>query len=136
MDLSKTLEQLETDYWEEPSFDSHLVKACHELRKKALKDFSIEDLRILIGQQFSLKYLIPLAINELEKNILAEGDLYAGDLLFAVLRVDHNYWNDHEIEWTKVYQLVNSKNELINTSINCESITKDFIKAIEKLKKR
>ena len=82
--LTMSLKDLNKDSWEEPEYDSHLVTTCHELRKKPLKDFNTEDLRILIGQSIDLTYLIPLAIETLEKEILAEGDLYEGDLLTAV----------------------------------------------------
>ena len=58
----KTLENLENSNWGEPKFDSHLVITCHKLRKKQLKDFEIEDLRIMIGQNIGLKFLIPIAI--------------------------------------------------------------------------
>ena len=61
----KTLENLEKDYWDNPSYDSHLVKRCHELRKIPLDSFTTEDLRIMIGQQIGLDYLIPLALETL-----------------------------------------------------------------------
>lgn len=55
---SQSIEQLEADSWEKPEYDSHLDLRCHELRKKALRDFSAEDLRIMIGQNIGLKYLM------------------------------------------------------------------------------
>jgi hypothetical protein len=61
----KTLENLENDYWGNPNYDSYLVRRCHELRKIPLENFSVEDLRIMIGQQISLDYLIPLALEVL-----------------------------------------------------------------------
>ena len=78
---SKTVENLENDFWGEPMDDSHLVLTCHRLRKKPLGDFETEDLRIMIGQNIGLKYFIPLAIDTLLDNVLAEGNLYEGDLL-------------------------------------------------------
>ena len=86
--LSKTLESLEKDYWGEPEYNSHLVTTCHRLRKKPLKDFETEDLRIMIGQNIGLKYLMPLALDKIDKNIQTDGDLYDGDLLQAVLKSD------------------------------------------------
>ena len=59
----KTLENLEKDFWGKPDYDSHLVTRCHELTKLPLDNFTTEDLRIMIGQQISLDYLIPLANN-------------------------------------------------------------------------
>ena len=46
----------------------------------------VEDLRIMIGQEIGLDYLIPVAVAELEREPLAEGDYYPGDLLANVIR--------------------------------------------------
>jgi hypothetical protein len=40
--------------------------------QKTLKDFTIEDLRIMIGQPISPELLVPLAIQQLQKNVLPE----------------------------------------------------------------
>lgn len=93
-DLNKTLEELEGGKWGEP-LHSNLVIKCHELRKKPLKDFSVEDLRIMIGQNLSLDYLVPMALTILPDNPLAAGDFYKGDLLACVLKVDQNFWDRH-----------------------------------------
>ena len=63
---SKILEHLEKDVRTAPVFASRLVVTCYSLRKKQIKDFEIEDLRIMIGQNFGLNYLIPIAIEELK----------------------------------------------------------------------
>jgi len=47
----------------------------------------------MIGQQIALTHLLPLALGHLEENPLAEGDLYLGDLLNAVLGVDEEFWS-------------------------------------------
>jgi CDI immunity proteins len=82
----ETLERLEGDVWSSPEFDSSLVLTVHQLRKKPLADFTTEDLRIVIGQGVGLVHLIPIAISVLEKEPLAEGDFYPGDLLASVVR--------------------------------------------------
>ncbi len=84
-DLNKTIEQLEKRYIKTQNNESFLISECYKLVKKPLKDFEIEDLRIMIGQSIGLKYLIPIAIKVLDHNILAEGDFYEGDLLKSVL---------------------------------------------------
>ncbi len=89
---SKTLENLEKDSWDEPTYNTNLIKTCHQLRKKPLNDFETEDLRIMIGQNIGLKYLIPLAFETLKDNIFAEGDFYEGDLLKSVLTSDKEFW--------------------------------------------
>jgi len=89
----QTIENIEKDYWgDKPDYDSHLVTAIYKLRKKDLVDFSVEDLRIIIGQNLSLPILIPKALDVLERNILAEGDFYPGDLLQNVLTISPKFW--------------------------------------------
>ncbi len=102
----KSLNSLEKTTWEKPTYDSYLVKTVHRLRSVPLNEYQIEDLRIMIGQNIGLKYLIPLAIEELEVNLFAEGDYYEGDLLQMVLNADKNYWiNNHET-WQKTKELI------------------------------
>ena len=47
---------------------------------------------MLIGQQIGLIFLIPLALDRLEPDAFAAGDLYEGDLLHAVVRVPPEFW--------------------------------------------
>ena len=92
-DISKTLEDLETASTAHTRRSS-MVSRDQELRKKPLKDFSIEELRSMIGKNSSLKYLVPLAIERLHVDSLAKGDTYEGDLLNAVLTVEKKFWVD------------------------------------------
>jgi len=133
--INKSLEELENDYWGEPSYDSHLVKTCHSLRKKPLKDFETKDLRILIGQSFSLDILIPLAFIELEKNILAEGDCYEGDLLVSVLNSNKKYWINNSEKWLKLCDLISNNIDTIINSDNPDEIKNDIFILFEKFKK-
>ena len=91
-DRSKSLQHLEGQDWGEPTYDSHLVTECHRLRCIPLREFTAENLRIMIGQQIGLPYLIPLALEMLRGNPFIAGDLYEGDLLAAVLRADSRFW--------------------------------------------
>lgn len=95
----RSLEQLDGDRWGQPPPDSsYLVRTVHALRSKPLDSLDVEDLRILIGQEVGLDHLMPLALRVLEADPLAEGDFYPGDLLVAVLRVGHEYWERHPDE--------------------------------------
>ena len=91
-DENKSLEELEDMIWGKPSEDFRLVAKCHLLRKKAIGDFNVEELRLLIGQKIGLDYLVPIAINIIEECPLAQGNYYPGDLLNSVLGIDKEFW--------------------------------------------
>ena len=93
---SKSLEQLEKDYWREPQeYPTTVVKRSYEYRKKPLTDLTIEEIRLLISQSIGLEHLVPLALEKLDENILAEGDFYEGDLLVALSNVPTEFWVKH-----------------------------------------
>ena len=81
----KTLEELENDVWPDDSGWA-LINRCNRVRKKPVDELTIEDLRVMIGQNLSLDHLMPIAIDRLEENPLSEGDFYPGDLLQNVIR--------------------------------------------------
>src|SRR5262245_34540085 len=93
--LDKNLSELEGSTWGEPEFDSHVVSECHRLRMVPLRAFTVENLRLMIGQEIGLEYLVPLAIRHLEANPFVEGDYYPGDLLSSVVRTSRNFWKTH-----------------------------------------
>src|SRR5436189_5976945 len=94
-DRSKSLQQLDGQDWGEPTYDSHLVTECHWLRRVPLCQFTVEDLRIMIGQRICLEFLMPLALEHLRADPLGEGAYYPGDLLSAVLRAGRGVWEQH-----------------------------------------
>jgi len=47
--LAKTLTEIEGGNWEDREFDSNLVAAVHNLRHKPIGEFTVEDLRVMIG---------------------------------------------------------------------------------------
>ena len=80
IDHNKSLQDLEGKDWGEPTYDSHLVTECHRLRRVPLREFTAESLRVLIGQQIGLPYLVPMALEMLQADPFTEGDYYGGDL--------------------------------------------------------
>jgi hypothetical protein len=94
-DRSKSLQQLDGQDWGEPTFDSRLVTECHRLHRVPLRDFTVEDLRITIGQQIGLDFLVPLALERLADDPFAEGAYYPCDLLVSVLGVEARFWQSH-----------------------------------------
>lgn len=57
-------------------------------------ELAVEDMRLLIGQDTGLPYLLPLALKILRDNPMAEGDMYEGDLLSAVLTRNPAVWTE------------------------------------------
>lgn len=94
-DRRKSLQELERDDWGEPDFESSLVHTCHRLRRVPLVDFTVENLRIMIGQEIGLLFLVPLALEKLEEDPLVEGNLFPGDLLIAILAISETFWTVH-----------------------------------------
>ena len=111
----KSLENLEKKTWPALSSDegSYLFKTCNSLRKKQLQDFTTEDLRIMIGQEIGLYFLMPLAIETLTDNLFAEGDYYEGDLLKSVLDVDTKFWDDNKNYWQQLNDLIKDRRQEI-----------------------
>lgn len=103
----KSLDSLEKVNWGNQDYDSPLVKTVHKLRTLPLNEYRIEDLRIMIGQNIGLNFLIPLAIEQLNVNLFAEGDYYEGDLLQVVLSSNKEYWINHKDNWLTIIELIN-----------------------------
>ncbi|WP_018343616.1 contact-dependent growth inhibition system immunity protein [Cytophaga aurantiaca] len=110
---TKTLSHLEKQKWNDSSFDSRLILRLNQLRDIPLNTFTTEDLRIMIGQQMSLPYLIPLSIETLSINLFAEGDLFEGDLLKNVLSIETKFWNNNKEYWLQMNDLIKHERDKI-----------------------
>lgn len=145
--MPKKKKSLANDKWKDSSLErlmginvtplkegehSHLVVTCTNLYKKQLQLFTIEDLRIMIGQDIGLKWLIPLAIAELEKNILASGNFYDGDLLKAVLKSKSEYWQDEPDNWLQMVNLMKQEKETLESHDTIDEIREEWRAAHEK----
>jgi hypothetical protein len=126
LDRNKTIEQLEGKKLEVPQNESRLVTIVHELRVKKIQDLTIEDLRLLIGQNLSLDVLIPNAILKLKGNVLCEGGLYEGDLLKSVLDSDKDYWIKNKDQWTTVIKLCMDNEAIFNSDNTFRQINKSI----------
>jgi hypothetical protein len=103
-DKSRSLEEIEDDYWGDPPADAtRLISTAYGLRKRPVGALDAEGLRLLISQQIGLDTLVPLALGRVEDDPLAEGDFYPGDLLDALMRrVPESYWQAHEDQRARV----------------------------------
>jgi len=91
-----SLEEIEGDFWgDPPTGATRLISTVHDLRRKPVGLLGVEDLRVLIAQQVGLPVLVPRALSALERDPLAEGDFYPGDLLVAMRRVPPDHWRAH-----------------------------------------
>jgi hypothetical protein len=91
-DRSKSLQELEGADGGAPDGESYVVTNAHRLHHVPLQDYTVDDLRFMIGQQIGLQYLIPIALEQLREDPWAAGDHYPGDLLASVLHADSRFW--------------------------------------------
>ena len=59
----------------------------------------------MIGQNIGLRYLIPMALDRLTRNLFVSGDFYRGDLLGVVLRAERAFWLQAPIELERAQDL-------------------------------
>ena len=105
VDTSKSLAELVGASGSRPDHSSGLTSACLKLYHKPLQDFTVQDVRLMIGQNVGLEFLIPIAIERLQKTPFVEGDYYPGDLLKVVLQVSERFWEGHEDLYWQVSEI-------------------------------
>jgi hypothetical protein len=106
VDTNKSLSQLLGALTKDTTDSSALMRTCITLYEKPLKDFTVENLRLMIGQSIGLEFLIPLAVELLEENPLVKGDYYPGDLLSVVMKVEPGFWQTHQDFYWSVSEIV------------------------------
>ncbi|MGW7532409.1 contact-dependent growth inhibition system immunity protein [Amycolatopsis sp. NPDC054798] len=114
----RTLEEIEGESWgDAPEDESYLVRTVHRLRRKPLGQLTVEDLRILLGQNVGTEHILPLGLRKLEKDPLAEGDYYPGDLLVAAMKLPVESWAKHP-DWENRMGRVVSQVEATDPATN------------------
>jgi hypothetical protein len=112
----KSLENLEKRNFGNPhDAPTPMVERCLILCKIPLEKFTVEELRLMIGQNFSLQYLIPLAMEHLRNDILTEGDFFPGDLLKNVLSIDTRFWTENKMLWEELNELIKDSRGMLAT---------------------
>ncbi|MFH6605181.1 contact-dependent growth inhibition system immunity protein [Maribacter algicola] len=128
---TKSIEQLEKDIWKKPSeFPTDMVEKCYRFRKISIAELTNEQIRLLIFQQIGVEYLIGIALEKLERNILTECDFYEGDLLVAVSSLPTEFWNENQTEFLTFKNIVELNSELIKNKLG----EKKFDQINEKIK--
>ncbi len=129
MDTSKSLQELENfDMGEPESAPTDMIRRCLILHRTPLEQWNAEDCRLMLGQKFSPRYLIPIALEFLVGNPMESGDFYPGALLQNILSLPSDFWIKEQDLWWQVHDAV----------IEVESLKKaieDLAPQIEKFKK-
>jgi hypothetical protein len=116
MDITRTLNELDPPDWgPAPDGASGLISLCHAARQKPLSELTVEDLRILVGQNIALPLLVPLALERLRQNPLSQGDFYPGDLLVAILSSDASFWQANDGLAFEVTEILDDLDRAIET---------------------
>lgn len=130
--LHLSIEDIEKEEWRDlEEYPTNLVKRVHEIRKKRISDYDLDDYRIAISQNLGIGVLIPVVAKILEANILIETAYYPGDLLQVVLQKD-DYWKDHLLEKEKVQSfLIRKKNEIMQSTQITDEIKTKLLSSVD-----
>jgi hypothetical protein len=115
---------------------SYLERRLYELHNCKLKDLTIKDIDLYVEQEYGLKFVIPKAIDILDKNIMTETD-YEGALLLNILNIDADYWLQNpsfKIRLLEICENNLSKLENIDTTEEIEEIKNDIMEAFKAFK--
>ncbi len=126
MQDNKSIEELENDFWKDFEFPSVLVEKCYKYRRIPIRELSVEQIRLLIGQNIGLNYLLPLAVKLLKKDILVKGDNYPGDLLSSVLSIE--VWPQLDVRKACKSLLLEHMDYLQST----ENVNRKFLRQLDK----
>lgn len=120
----KALEDLERSKSSDlKEYPTNLIKRCHEYRKIPINRLTPEQLRTLIGQNIGLKYLVPITIELLSKDILTAGDLYPGDLLERITKIEDTFWTENLVLKQQLSELIDLNAEKIrNKNLQLKSL--------------
>jgi len=100
-----------------------LISVCEKAINKKLKDLSPNEIRVLVGQSISLSYVVPLALDLLERDPLIFAGRYKGDLLVRVLDIPKSFWIENQELNDRMVELKITVEEIFET-INDEIIPK------------
>jgi hypothetical protein len=113
--LNYSLNELNNQNVIKNPFPSTLADRCAIACNKKLKDISIDEIRMLVGQSIGLEYIIPLALSFLEKEPLINAGMYKGDLLSIVLDVSDDFWKKNPTQNNRLAEIRISVEELHKT---------------------
>ncbi len=113
--LNKSLVELNAFAWKariptkEELEEDRLVREIYALSQKKLNSYSEYDVYLAISQEYGLDYVLPLAIELLENNLLIDCVFYEGDLLYAVLSINKEYWQTNKESYNQIRTIIMSE---------------------------
>ncbi|MEC7782157.1 MAG: contact-dependent growth inhibition system immunity protein [Bacteroidota bacterium] len=115
---TKSIEQLENDVWENPSkFPSDMIERCYRYRKISIAELTKKQIKLLISQKIGIEYLVEIAIEKLEWDILTECEFYKGDLLMAIFNLPTKFWSENKADFLTFTRLVEQNSDLIKSEL-------------------
>lgn len=113
---------------------SSIQKRIIRLYNKAIDEYTLGDLRFMIGQELGLDYLVDIAFNHLKENVFLDSEYYEGDLLSNILQLPPEFWETHPTEKNTLLGLLNTNSDTIqeqdlslDTNRKIKRLAKDFI---------
>ncbi|MCF2876118.1 MULTISPECIES: contact-dependent growth inhibition system immunity protein [unclassified Tenacibaculum] len=103
----------------------------YNLYSKKIKDFDIDDLRFMLGQEVGSKYILPIAMKYLKENILIEANYYEGDLLSSILLLPKSFWKKNIKFYSEVYSLLLSNRDSLSNLDMSFDVDRDLVKQYE-----
>ena len=108
-------------------FNSTLVLKIEKILDKKISDLTESDIRLLVNQSFGLQYIVPMAIDLLEKDLFIECDYYEGDLLLNLLNIDNTYWINQKDQFKRLKEIMSKGFNNIDQIIFDEEIKNDLV---------
>ena len=107
VDRRKSLQELEKEDWGDPATGvTPMITRCLSLRRVPLKELSVDDLRLLIGQKIGSSYLVPICIEVLQDEPMIDASFYPGDLLKSVIQLGDDFWTRHQDSLKAMRQII------------------------------
>jgi hypothetical protein len=124
----KTLEELENEIWPEPSetYPGLVAWVC-VTRKKKLNELTPYDLFRLLGQNYSLSYIINVIIDILKEDVFIEALIEPGDLFEKTLLIKKEFWLSHKHHWEAIKDLYMQHKDDFENNDDYKSIRNSFI---------
>lgn len=125
IDSTLCIDDIESISSPQPAQDNHKSVETYRLRTTPVGQLTDTDLRILLGQRHALEIVVPLSIDLLEQNPLAEAQLYKGALFDKLLEISPEFWKSHPEENNR---LIDLKDEL---QMAVDTIQEDLLPQLE-----